>query len=156
MDLRYQMIHFTIFQDNTLPTASQISRLDAGTYDYQVLAANAYHQTQAPLTLTLKVIDVQQPTDDQRVYRVSNYQLTDEEVTRVKQGFINANSQVLPLTENDITVNNPDARQGVSTVTVTVSKDRLVKTFTSNLNNMSFLRWVDFPNDTKSVGLILR
>ena len=30
---------------------------------------------------------------------------------------------------------------------MTVSKDRLVKTFTSNLNNMSFLRWVDFPND---------
>lgn len=138
---------YNISGDNTLPTASQISRLDAGTYDYQVLAANAYHQTQAPLTLTLKVIDVQQPTDDQRVYRVSNYQLTDEEVTRVKQAFINANSQVLPLTENDITVNNPDARQGVSTVTVTVSKDRLVKTFTSNLNNMSFLRWVDFPND---------
>ncbi|WP_424842390.1 hyperosmolarity resistance protein Ebh [Staphylococcus pasteuri] len=138
---------YNISGDNTLPTASQISRLDAGTYDYQVLAANAYHQTQAPLTLTLKVIDIQQPTDDQRVYRVSNYQLTDEEVTRVKQAFINSNSQVLPLTENDITVNNPDARQGVSTVTVTVSKDRLVKTFTSNLNNMSFLRWVDFPND---------
>ncbi len=65
----------------------------------------------------------------------------------MKQAFINANSHILPLTENDITVNNPLSDQGVSTVTVTVTKGKLVKSFTSNGNHMSFLRWVDFPND---------
>lgn len=99
------------------------------------------------MTLSLKVIDVNEPTDDQRVYRISKYQLTDDEVTRVKQAFINANSHILPLTKNDITVNNPLSDQGVSTVTVTVTKGKLVKSFTSNGNHMSFLRWVDFPND---------
>ena len=94
--------------------------------------------------LGLKIIDVKQPEGDQRVYRTSTYDLTTDEISKVKQAFINANRDAITFAEGDISVTNTPNGANVSTVTVNINKGRLTKSFTSNLANMNFLRWVNF------------
>ncbi|WP_423156901.1 hyperosmolarity resistance protein Ebh [Staphylococcus warneri] len=142
---------FTITAVNALPNSSQISQLGVGTYTYQLNASDAYRQDQAPLTLKLKVVDVNQPTGDQRVYRISTFNVTDDEKAQIKQAFINANSSQLQLTDSNIEITNTLNRLNTSTITVNITKGKLQKSFTSNATTMNFLRWVDFPNDY-SVG----
>ena len=64
-----------------------------------------------------------------------------------KQAFINANRDAISFAEGDISVTNTPNGSNVSTITVNINKGRLTKSFTSNLNNMNFLRWVNFPQD---------
>lgn len=66
---------------------------------------------------------------------------------KVKQAFINANRDVITLAEGDISVTNTPNGANVSTITVNINKGRLTKSFASNLANMNFLRWVNFPQD---------
>ena len=65
----------------------------------------------------------------------------------MKQAFINANRDAISFAEGDISVTNTPNGSNVSTITVNINKGRLTKSFTSNLNNMNFLRWVNFPQD---------
>ena len=138
---------FTITAVNSLPNSAQVSQLGVGTYTYRLNASDAYRQDQAPLTLKLKVVDVNQPTGDQRVYRISTFNVTDDEKAQIKQAFINANRNQLQLTDNNIVITNTSNGTNTSTITVNVIKDKLQKSFTSNATNMNFLRWVNFPND---------
>ncbi|MBU5915342.1 hypothetical protein JVW18_23960, partial [Vibrio cholerae O1] len=70
-----------------------------------------------------------------------------DEISKVKQAFINANRDVITLAEGDISVTNTPNGANVSTITVNINKGRLTKSFASNLANMNFLRWVNFPQD---------
>ena len=130
----------------SLPSSSEISRLNVGNYNYRVNAKNAYHKTQQELNLKLKIVDVNAPTGNNRVYRVSTYNLTNDEINKIKQAFKAANSG-LNLNDNDITVSNNFDHRNVSSVTVTIRKGDLIKEFSSNLNNMNFLRWVNIKDD---------
>lgn len=130
----------------SLPSSSEISRLNVGNYNYRVNAKNAYHKTQQELNLKLKIVDVNAPTGNNRVYRVSTYNLTNDEINKIKQAFKAANSG-LNLNDNDITVSNNFDHRNVSSVTVTIRKGDLIKEFSSNLNNMNFLRWVNIRDD---------
>ncbi|MGT2333972.1 hypothetical protein ACVPOY_10885 [Staphylococcus aureus] len=65
--------------------------MNAGTQLYHIVASNAYHKDTEDLYISLKIIDVKQPEGDQRVYRTSTYDLTTDEISKVKQAFINAN-----------------------------------------------------------------
>lgn len=132
---------------NALPTAEQLSQKDAGTYLYSIPASNIYHENQGTLYLKIKVVDIKQPEDNQRVYRTSTYDLTSEEISKVKRAFINANRDVITLSERDITVANTPNNSNVSMVTVNINKGQLTKSFTSNLANMNFLRWISLPQD---------
>ncbi len=130
----------------SLPSSSEISRLNVGNYNYRVNAKNAYHKTQQELNLKLKIVEVNAPTGNNRVYRVSTYNLTNDEINKIKQAFKAANSG-LNLNDNDITVSNNFDHRNVSSVTVTIRKGDLIKEFSSNLNNMNFLRWVNIRDD---------
>lgn len=136
-----------ITSDRTIPTAQEVSQMNAGTQLYHIVASNAYHKDTEDLYISLKIIDVKQPEDDQRVYRTSTYDLTTDEISKVKQAFINANRDAITFAEGDISVTNTPNGANVSTVTVNINKGRLTKSFTSNLANMNFLRWVNFPQD---------
>lgn len=136
-----------ITSENAIPNAQQVSQLDAGTHSYHLTASNAYHKDTEDFNISLKVIDVKQPEGDQRVYRTSTYDLTTDEISKVKQAFINANRDVITLAEGDISVTNTPNGANVSTITVNINKGRLTKSFASNLTNMNFLRWVNFPQD---------
>lgn len=92
-----------ITSDRTIPTAQEVSQMNAGTQLYHIVATNAYHKDTEDFYITLKIIDVKQPEGDNG--------------------------------------------SNVSTITVNINKGRLTKSFTSNLNNMNFLRWVNFPQD---------
>ena len=127
-------------------SSSEISRLNVGNYNYRVNAKNAYHKTQQELNLKLKIVEVNAPTGNNRVYRVSTYNLTNDEINKIKQAFKAANSG-LNLNDNDITVSNNFDHRNVSSVTVTIRKGDLIKEFSSNLNNMNFLRWVNIRDD---------
>lgn len=118
--------------------------MNAGTQLYHIVASNAYHKDTEDLYISLKIIDVKQPEGDQRVYRTSTYDLTTDEISKVKQAFINANRDAITFAEGDISVTNTPNGANVSTVTVNINKGRLTKSFTSNLANMNFLRWVNF------------
>ncbi len=130
----------------SLPSSSEISRLNVGNYNYRVNAKNAYHKTQQELNLKLKIVEVNAPTGNNRVYRVSTYNLTNDEINKIKQAFKAANSG-LNLNDNEITVSNNFDHRNVSSVTVTIRKGDLIKEFSSNLNNMNFLRWVNIRDD---------
>ena len=117
--------------------------MNAGTQLYHIVASNAYHKDTEDLYISLKIIDVKQPEGDQRVYRTSTYDLTTDEISKVKQAFINANRDAITFAEGDISVTNTPNGANVSTVTVNINKGRLTKSFTSNLANMNFLRWVN-------------
>lgn len=121
--------------------------MNAGTQLYHITATNAYHKDSEDFYISLKIIDVKQPEGDQRVYRTSTYDLTTDEISKVKQAFINANRDVITLAEGDISVTNTPNGANVSTITVNINKGRLTKSFASNLANMNFLRWVNFPQD---------
>ncbi|HDD3621554.1 TPA: hyperosmolarity resistance protein Ebh, partial [Staphylococcus aureus] len=136
-----------ITSDRTIPTAQEVSQMNAGTQLYHIVASNAYHKDTEDLYISLKIIDVKQPEGDQRVYRTSTYDLTTDEISKVKQAFINANRDAITFAEGDISVTNTPNGANVSTVTVNINKGRLTKSFTSNLANMNFLRWVNFPQD---------
>lgn len=132
---------------NTLPTADQLSQQNAGTYLYRVQANNAYHEDQDNLFLKVNVVDITQPEGNQRVYRTSTYDVTTNEIERIKQAFIDANRAAITLNNNDITVTNTPNGANASTITVNIHKGRLSKTFTSTLEHMNFLQWIDFPRD---------
>lgn len=132
---------------NTLPTADQLSQQNAGTYLYRVQANNAYHEDQDNLFLKVNVVDITQPEGNQRVYRTSTYDVTSNEIERIKQAFIDANRAAITLNNNDITVTNTPNGANASTITVNIHKGRLSKTFTSTLDHMNFLQWIDFPRD---------
>lgn len=136
-----------ITSDRTIPTAQEVSQMNAGTQLYHIVASNAYHKDTEDLYISLKIIDVKQPEGDQRVYRTSTYDLTTDEISKVKQAFINANRDAITFAEGDISVTNTPNGSNVSTITVNINKGRLTKSFTSNLANMNFLRWVNFPQD---------
>ncbi|MBR9334525.1 hyperosmolarity resistance protein Ebh, partial [Staphylococcus aureus] len=136
-----------ITSDRTIPTAQEVSQMNAGTQLYHITATNAYHKDSEDFYISLKIIDVKQPEGDQRVYRTSTYDLTTDEISKVKQAFINANRDVITLAEGDISVTNTPNGANVSTITVNINKGRLTKSFASNLANMNFLRWVNFPQD---------
>ncbi|SGV63167.1 Erythrocyte membrane binding protein [Staphylococcus aureus] len=136
-----------ITSDRTIPTAQEVSQMKAGTQLYHIVASNAYHKDTEDFYITLKIIDVKQPEGDQRVYRMSTYDITTDEISKVKQAFINANRDAITFAEGDISVTNTPNGANVSTVTVNINKGRLTKSFTSNLANMNFLRWVNFPQD---------
>ena len=74
-------------------------------------------------------MDVIAPSGNLRVYRLNPSTLSDEEVNKVKQAFVEANRR-LDIQLSDITVNNPTS--GASTVNVVVRKDKYNKTFTSS------------------------
>lgn len=133
-----------ITSDRTIPTAQEVSQMNAGTQLYHIVATNAYHKDTEDFYITLKIIDVKQPEGDQRVYRMSTYDITTDEISKVKQAFINANRDAISFAEGDISVTNTPNGSNVSTITVNINKGRLTKSFTSNLNNMNFLRWVNF------------
>lgn len=78
---------------------------------------------------------------------MSTYDITTDEISKVKQAFINANRDAISFAEGDISVTNTPNGSNVSTITVNINKGRLTKSFTSNLANMNFLRWVNFPQD---------
>lgn len=136
-----------ITSDRTIPTAQEVSQMNAGTQLYHITATNAYHKDSEDFYISLKIIDVKQPEGDQRVYRTSTYDLTTDEISKVKQAFINANRDVITLAEGDISVTNTPNGANVSTITVNINKGRLTKSFASNLANMNFLRWVNFAQD---------
>lgn len=136
-----------ITSDRTIPTAQEVSQMNAGTQLYHITATNAYHKDTEDFYITLKIIDVKQPEGDQRVYRMSTYDITTDEISKVKQAFINANRDAISFAEGDISVTNTPNGSNVSTITVNINKGRLTKSFTSNLANMNFLRWVNFPQD---------
>lgn len=136
-----------ITSDRTIPTAQEVSQMNAGTQLYHLVASNAYHKDTEDFYISLKIVDVKQPEGDQRVYRTSTYDLTTDEISKVKQAFINANRDVITLAEGDISVTNTPNGGNVSTITVNINKGRLTKSFASNLANMNFLRWVNFPQD---------
>lgn len=136
-----------ITSDRTIPTAQEVSQMNAGTQLYHITATNAYHKDSEDFYISLKIIDVKQPEGDQRVYRTSTYDLTTDEISKVKQAFIDANRDVITLAEGDISVTNTPNGANVSTITVNINKGRLTKSFASNLANMNFLRWVNFPQD---------
>lgn len=136
-----------ITSDRTIPTAQEVSQMNAGTQLYHIVATNAYHKDTEDFYITLKIIDVKQPEGDQCVYRMSTYDITTDEISKVKQAFINANRDAISFAEGDISVTNTPNGSNVSTITVNINKGRLTKSFTSNLNNMNFLRWVNFPQD---------
>ncbi|MBU5908536.1 hypothetical protein JVW25_17830, partial [Vibrio cholerae O1] len=95
-----------ITSDRTIPTAQEVSQMNAGTQLYHIVASNAYHKDTEDFYISLKIIDVKQPEGDQRVYRTSTYDLTTDEISKVKQAFINANRDVITLAEGDISVTN--------------------------------------------------
>lgn len=136
-----------ITSDRTIPTAQEVSQMNAGTQLYHIVASNAYHKDTEDFYISLKIVDVKQPEGDQRVYRTSTYDLTTDEISKVKQAFINANRDVITLAEGNISVTNTPNGANVSTITVNINKGRLTKSFASNLANMNFLRWVNFPQD---------
>lgn len=136
-----------ITSDRTIPTAQEVSQMNAGTQLYHIVASNAYHKDTEDFYISLKIVDVKQPEGDQRVYRTSTYDLTTDEISKVKQTFINANRDVITLAEGNISVTNTPNGANVSTITVNINKGRLTKSFASNLANMNFLRWVNFPQD---------
>lgn len=117
-----------LYQLLILPSSSEISRLNVGNYNYRVNAKNAYHKTQQELNLKLKIVEVNAPTGNNRVYRVSTYNLTNDEINKIKQAFKAANSG-LNLNDNDITVSNNFDHRNVSSVTVTIRKGDLIKSF---------------------------
>ncbi|HDD6776176.1 TPA: hyperosmolarity resistance protein Ebh, partial [Staphylococcus aureus] len=137
----------TINSDNTLPTPAQVGQLNARPVLYSLKAKNAYHKDQEDMYLKLNIVDVKQPEDNQRIFRISTYDISSVEISKIKQAFIKANRGTITLNESDITVTNTPNGANVSTVTVNINKGRLRKTFTSDLNNMNFLRWVNFPQD---------
>ncbi|HCY8403108.1 TPA: hyperosmolarity resistance protein Ebh, partial [Staphylococcus aureus] len=136
-----------ITSDRTILTAQEVSQMNAGTQLYHIVASNAYHKDTEDFYISLKIVDVKQPEGDQRVYRTSTYDLTTDEISKVKQAFINANRDVITLAEGNISVTNTPNGANVSTITVNINKGRLTKSFASNLANMNFLRWVNFPQD---------
>ncbi|HBI0740083.1 TPA: hyperosmolarity resistance protein Ebh [Staphylococcus aureus] len=136
-----------ITSDRTIPTAQEVSQMNAGTQLYHLVASNAYHKDTEDFYISLKIVDVKQPEGDQRVYRTSTYDLTTDEISKVKQAFINANRDVITPAEGDISVTNTPNGANVTTITVNINKGRLTKSFASNLANMNFLRWVNFPQD---------
>ncbi|WRN67620.1 hypothetical protein UM538_12650 [Staphylococcus aureus] len=105
--------------------------------------------------MKLNIVDVKQPEDNQRIFRISTYDISSVEISKIKQAFIKANRGTITLNESDITVTNTPNGANVSTVTVNINKGRLRKTFTSDLNNMNFLRWVNFLRITRLIGQIL-
>ena len=56
-----------ITSDRTIPTAQEVSQMNAGTQLYHIVASNAYHKDTEDLYISLKIIDVKQPEGDQRV-----------------------------------------------------------------------------------------
>ncbi|WP_415918637.1 hyperosmolarity resistance protein Ebh [Staphylococcus warneri] len=130
-----------------IPTANQLSRLPAGTYNYRLNAVNANHQDNDQLMLTIKIVDLQEPTADNRVFRISTYYVTDQEKEQIKQAFIRANQAEVELNDNDINIENVSNGNNTSIVNVTIHKGGLNKIFTSTGDNMNFMQWVDFPRD---------
>lgn len=105
-----------ITSDRTIPTAQEVSQMNAGTQLYHITATNAYHKDSEDFYISLKIIDVKQPEGDQRVYRTSTYDLTTDEISKVKQAFINANRDVITLAEGDISVTNTPNGAGAFTI----------------------------------------
>lgn len=117
-----------ITSDRTIPTAQEVSQMNAGTQLYHITATNAYHKDTEDFYITLKIIDVKQPEGDQRVYRMSTYDITTDEISKVKQAFINANRDAISFAEGDISVTNTPNGSNVSTITVNINKGRLHQT----------------------------
>ncbi|HIA7083826.1 TPA: hyperosmolarity resistance protein Ebh, partial [Staphylococcus aureus] len=105
-----------ITSDRTIPTAQEVSQMNAGTQLYHIVASNAYHKDTEDFYISLKIVDVKQPEGDQRVYRTSTYDLTTDEISKVKQAFINANRDVITLAEGDISVTNTSNGAGAFTI----------------------------------------
>ncbi len=90
--------------------------MNAGTQLYGISSSNAYHKDTEDFYISLKIVDVKQPEGDQRVYRTSTYDLTTDEISKVKQAFINANMECNYACEGDISVTNTPNGANVSTI----------------------------------------
>ena len=84
-----------------------MSRLNAGVYTYNVDALNAYNHSSERLTIKVNVVDVNTLAENQRVYRSTTKNLSNDEITQVRNAFKAANPQ-LNLNDSDIRIENDE------------------------------------------------
>ena len=138
---------FTAINGNSIPSAQAISRLNAGIYTYNIDASNAYNHSTERLTIKVKVVEVNSISEDQRVYRSTIKNLSDDEVAQIKNAFKNANPS-LNLNDDDIRIENDEPTINYpSRVRVTITKGELTKQFVSTSDHMNFLKWINIRND---------
>lgn len=131
---------FTAINGNSIPSAQAISRLNAGIYTYNIDASNAYNHSTERLTIKVKVVEVNSISEDQRVYRSTIKNLSDDEVVQIKNAFKNANPS-LNLNDDDIRIENDEPTINYpSRVRVTITKGELTKQFVSTSDHMNFLK----------------
>ena len=138
---------FTTINGSSIPSAQAMSRLNAGVYTYNVDALNAYNHSSERLTIKVNVVDVNTLAENQRVYRSTTKNLSNDEITQVRNAFKAANPQ-LNLNDSDIRIENDEPLSNhPSRVRVTITKGELTKQFISTFDHMDFLKWINLRND---------
>ena len=138
---------FTTINGSSIPSPQAISRLNAGIYTYNVDALNAYNHSSERLTIKVNVVDVNTLAENQRVYRSTTKNLSNDEITQVRNAFKDANPQ-LNLNDSDIRIENDEPLSNhPSRVRVTITKGELTKQFISTFDHMDFLKWINLRND---------
>lgn len=138
---------FTTINGSSIPSAQAMSRLNAGVYTYNVDALNAYNHSSEHLTIKVNVVDVNTLAENQRVYRSTTKNLSNDEITQVRNAFKAANPQ-LNLNDSDIRIENDEPLSNhPSRVRVTITKGELTKQFISTFDHMDFLKWINLRND---------
>lgn len=138
---------FTTINGSSIPSAQAMSRLNAGVYTYNVDALNAYNHSSERLTIKVNVVDVNTLAENQRVYRSTTKNLSNDEITQVRNAFKAANPQ-LNLNDSDIRIENDEPlSNNPSRVRVTITKGELTKQFISTFDHMDFLKWINLRND---------
>lgn len=138
---------FTTINGSSIPSAQAMSLLNAGVYTYNVDASNAYNHGSERLTIKVNVVDVNTLAENQRVYRSTTKNLSNDEITQVKNAFKAANPQ-LNLNDSDIRIENDEPlSNNPSRVRVTITKGELTKQFISTFDHMDFLKWINLRND---------
>lgn len=138
---------FTTINGSSIPSAQAMSRLNAGVYTYNVDALNAYNHSSEHLTIKVNVVDGNTLAENQRVYRSTTKNLSNDEITQVRNAFKAANPQ-LNLNDSDIRIENDEPLSNhPSRVRVTITKGELTKQFISTSDHMDFLKWINLRND---------
>ncbi|MDS3865378.1 hyperosmolarity resistance protein Ebh, partial [Staphylococcus hominis] len=138
---------FTTINGSSIPSPQAMSRLNAGVYTYNVDALNAYNHSSERLTIKVNVVDVNTLAENQRVYRSTTKNLSNDEITQVRNAFKAANPQ-LNLNDSDIRIENDEPLSNhPSRVRVTMTKGELTKQFISTFDHMDFLKWINLRND---------
>ena len=87
--------------------------------------------------------DVNTLAENQRVYRSTTKNLSNDEITQVRNAFKAANPQ-LNLNDSDIRIENDEPLSNhPSRVRVTITKGELTKQFISTFDHMDFLKWIN-------------